>query len=55
MLLAHSAAYHLYVDNYKNLQNGEVGICLDTNFYYPMNKNVTKEYIDKAVNFKVRF
>lgn len=53
MLLSHSAAYHLYNEKYRSTQNGEVGICLDTNFYYPMNKNVTQEYIDKAINFKV--
>lgn len=55
MLLSHAAAYHLYNEKYRNTQHGEVGICLDTNFYYPMNVNVTQEYIDKAVNFKVSF
>jgi beta-glucosidase len=52
MLLSHAAAYHLYKEKYFNEQKGEVGICLDTNYYYPLNSNVTQDTIDKSVNFK---
>lgn len=54
MLLSHSAAYHLYNEKYRSTQGGKVGICLDTNYYYPMNANVTQNYIERALNFKVR-
>jgi beta-glucosidase/6-phospho-beta-glucosidase/beta-galactosidase len=53
MLLSHAAAYHVYKNKYASEQQGEVGICLDTNFYYPMNENVTQETVDKAIYFKV--
>lgn len=53
MLLSHAKAYHLYKDKYADDQKGEVGICLDTNYYYPINANVTDSYVDKAVQFKV--
>jgi len=52
-VLAHAAAYHLYKDKYFEEQQGQVGITVDSNFYFPANDDVTQEDVDNAINFKM--
>lgn len=36
MLQAHASAFHLYNDKYRQRQNGQIGISLFSNFFYPV-------------------
>jgi len=48
MLLSHATAYHLYQEKYVEQQQGEVGICLHSAYYYPA------ESVDQSVAEQVQ-
>lgn len=53
VLQAHAATYHLYKEKYYPTQNGSVGICLNTRFFYRKDEKVDERLIDDAFNFQV--
>lgn len=53
MLLAHATVYHHYKDNYFDLQQGSVGITLDSRYYYPKHSNVTRDDLHRAQNYRL--
>lgn len=48
MLQAHATAYHLYNENYRQQQKGQVGICHVSHFFYP------QEGVDPALAEQVK-
>lgn len=54
LLNAHAAAYRLYKEKYFEAQQGQVGININSRFYYPKDKNVDKELTDRVLEFRVR-
>lgn len=53
VLQAHAATYHLYKRKYFPKQNGSIGICLNTRWYYPKDETVDYKLIDDAFQFQV--
>jgi beta-glucosidase/6-phospho-beta-glucosidase/beta-galactosidase len=53
LLLAHAAAYHLYKEKYFEKQQGSIGITLDSRFYYPKDKTVTNEDLQRAQLYRL--
>ena len=53
VLQAHSAAYHLYKKKYAKIQKGQIGISLNTRFFYPKDETVGQNLIEKALEFQV--
>jgi len=55
IIKSHARAYHIYVDDFKELQNGKVGITLDTEWMEPSDPE-NPEHVDaaeRAIQFKV--
>lgn len=52
-LLANAAAYRLYKTKYFDEQRGQVGICLNSNFNYPLDDTVDPSYAEKAMEFEL--
>lgn len=55
VLQAHAAAFHLYKRKYYEKQKGEIGISLNTRFFYPKDETVDQKLIELALEFNVRF
>lgn len=53
LLLAHAAAYHLYIEKYAHDQRGMVGITLDGRFYYPQDSSVGDDVVQRAMHFDI--
>lgn len=53
LLLAHAAAFHLYKDKYFKQQQGTVGITLDSRFYYPKDKSITPDDLQRAQEYRL--
>lgn len=53
LLQAHAAAYHLYKQKYFEQQQGQVGISLNTRFFYPKNETVDRELTNRVQEFMV--
>ncbi|CAG5136706.1 unnamed protein product [Candidula unifasciata] len=54
LLLAHTEAYHLYKDSYKDSQKGQVGIDLHTTWYIPKTQSAPDFLAaDRAVVFRL--
>ncbi|KAI3454623.1 hypothetical protein Pfo_011286 [Paulownia fortunei] len=53
LLLAHSAAVHLYRTNFQEFQEGQIGIVLNSHWFEPLNKNSDKDKVaaKRAVDF----
>ncbi|XP_060875148.1 myrosinase 1-like isoform X3 [Metopolophium dirhodum] len=43
-ILAHATAYHLYNREFRPLQNGQIGISLNMEWYYPKNVNSLEDH-----------
>ncbi|KAL5235702.1 hypothetical protein ACI65C_003112 [Semiaphis heraclei] len=43
-ILAHATAYHLYNREFRSLQNGQIGISLNMEWYYPKNVNSLEDH-----------
>lgn len=54
LLEAHAAAYHLYKKKYFKKYHGEVGIVLDSRYFYPNDSSVDKHDIHRAQEYRVR-
>lgn len=50
VLQAHAKAYHLYKNTYSAVQKGQVGICLYSAYFYPLNDNVNSSLAQQAVH-----
>lgn len=54
LLEAHAAAYHLYKEKYFKKYHGEVGIVLDSRYFYPNDSSVDKHDVHRAQEYRVR-
>lgn len=52
VLLANAAVFHMYKEKYFGKQKGQVGICLNSDFYYP-DEGVDPSYAERAVDFEL--
>ena len=50
-LLAHAATFHLYKEKYFDQQHGQIGLCTNVDFAYPLNSSVDRSYIEKEIEF----
>ena len=56
LLEAHAAVYHLYKTKYYKKYHGEVGIVLDSRYFYPNDTtSVDKHDIDRAQEYRVNY
>lgn len=53
LLLAHSAAYHLYQEKYFAKQQGHVGVTLESPYYFPKDSSVTPEDHRRALLYRL--
>lgn len=53
VLIAHATAYRLYQEKYFNTQRGEIGICLNSGFNYPLDNTVDPKYPEIAQQFDI--
>ncbi|CAO1305237.1 unnamed protein product [Diamesa hyperborea] len=53
LLEAHAAAYHLYKKKYFKKYHGEVGIVLDSRYFYPNDSRVDKHDIHRAQEYRL--
>lgn len=54
VLLAHAASYHLYKEKYFEAQKGQIGISLNSWFFFPKNESVDDSLSVQLQEFRVR-
>lgn len=53
LLMAHSAAYHLYRDKYFEKFGGQIGITMESPYYIPKDSSVTPEEHQRALQYRM--